>query len=139
MLYIETSALLRMLVEGDTSLASLIGRAQRLITSQLTVIEADRGIRRAFADGRLSSRRHRDVRRQLTAFLESCEIIDFHPSVLAEAQRDFPVKPVRTLDALHLASLRFWVHSVGPVTMVSYDTRVRQNAEAWGCAVLPKT
>lgn len=136
-LYLETSALLRILLEGDDDLSQVIASGRQLITSRLTVVETDRGIRRAYANKRLTGLSHRNVRRKFTAIIESCEIIEFHPVVITDAQTEFPVEPVRTLDALHLASFHFWARSVGRVTLVSYDIRVRQNVEAWGYEVVP--
>ena len=49
--------------------------------------------------------------------------------VLARALEPFPV-PVRTLDALHLASLDFLRSQGQPVSLATYDLRLRAAAEA---------
>jgi hypothetical protein len=59
-------------------------------------------------------------------------------SVLSRARQSFPVGPVRTLDALHLASALAWDQAIGRLTVVSCDDRVRANALALGFDVVPE-
>jgi hypothetical protein len=55
--------------------------------------------------------------------------------VLFRAGRPFPVEPIRTLDAIHLATLELLGESPPLVTVVTRDARVRDNAIAGGFAV----
>ena len=57
--------------------------------------------------------------------------------VVARARATFQVEPVRTLDALHLATALILQEAVGPLAVLSLDERVRANATALGLAVLP--
>jgi len=57
--------------------------------------------------------------------------------VLSRARQAFPVEPVRTLDALHLASVLAWDQAIDRLTVVSCDDRVRSNALALGFDVVP--
>lgn len=57
--------------------------------------------------------------------------------VLDRARARFPHEPVRTLDALHLASAGMFLEAHGSLTMVSLDERIRENAAALGLAVAP--
>jgi hypothetical protein len=136
-LYAETSAVLRVLLEGDAQLAAALAAAPHLVTSDLTLAEADRGLRRAMHDGRLDATRFRDGQRWLTRFARACNTLTPSAAVLDRAKRDFPVEPVRTLDAFHLATLKMWDETVGPVAVFSTDTRVRANATAWGLRLVP--
>jgi hypothetical protein len=52
-------------------------------------------------------------------------------AALARALELFPV-PVRTLDALHLATMDFIRESSEPVQLASYDNRLIAAAEALG-------
>jgi hypothetical protein len=53
------------------------------------------------------------------------------------AQRPFPVGPVRTLDALHLASALV-ARSVAPgLRLLTLDQRIRENGARLGLAPLP--
>ena len=56
-------------------------------------------------------------------------LIELTPPVLARALEPFP-KPVRTLDALHLASIDFLRKQGQTVTLASYDSRLIGAARA---------
>jgi predicted nucleic acid-binding protein len=64
-----------------------------------------------------------------------CYVVAVTDDVLAPVRRPFPVEPVRTLDAVHLAT----VESIGEppqlVAIVTRDHRVRANAQALGYLV----
>ena len=51
------------------------------------------------------------------------------PAVLQRASEPFPVEPVRSLDAIHLATLA--IAGAG-ITVLSNDYRVNHNAHALG-------
>jgi len=135
---LETSALLRLLIDGDAAIQATIRTAAKIVTSSLTIIEADRGIRRAVAGGQLSSLQGRRALDRLDGIMVACEIIDIDDRIIKYVQRDYPVEPVRTLDAIHLASLHFWATTIESVTVLSCDRRVRENCVAWGYAVVPR-
>jgi len=50
-------------------------------------------------------------------------------------RRRFPVEPLRTLDAVHLATAELLGESPPLITIVTRDGRVRTNAEALGYRV----
>ncbi|MEK7704533.1 MAG: PIN domain-containing protein, partial [Myxococcota bacterium] len=129
--YIETSALLRVLLEGDETLRPrLVGT--KLFTSTLTFVEAARAIARARREGRLDARESREVERQLAMFERSCDAVELVDVVLRRAREDFPEEPVRTLDALHLATLGVLDNELGGLVVATCDERVRRNAVALG-------
>lgn len=135
-LYVETSALLRALLEGDGPLrASLSGEG--LYTSALTFVEAARAIARARREDRLSAPQAREAERQLAAFERACDVIALDEEVLRRAREPLPAEPVRTLDALHLASILVLDDALGGFEVASCDDRVRRNAAALGLTVLP--
>ena len=137
-LYVETSALLRVALEGDSVLRRRFVAADRLVTSGLTWVEADRALRRALAARRFRGGAHDQARRWIDDFLASCDEIVLDASVLSRARQTFPVEPVRTLDALHLASVLAWDQAVDRLTVASCDDRVRANALALGFDVVPE-
>ena len=63
------------------------------------------------------------------ALLGRLALVELAPPVLARALEPFP-KPVRTLDALHLASMDFLQNHGQSVTLASYDTRLVSCARA---------
>lgn len=56
--------------------------------------------------------------------------------VLARALEPFPVS-VRTLDALHLATIEFLRSEGAPVQLASYDARLVTAARALGVPIAP--
>jgi hypothetical protein len=68
-------------------------------------------------------------------FLARIDLIELSPPVLARALDPFP-EPVRTLDALHLASLEFLRANGQRPRLASYDHRLVVAARALGVPVL---
>lgn len=134
--YVETSALLRVLLDGDEGLQAAVS-GEGLVTSALTFVEASRAIVRARRERRLDARSAREAERQLAAFERACDTVAMNDEVLRRAREAFPVEPVRSLDAIHLASVRVLDDELGGVEVVSCDDRVRQNAVALGFVVIP--
>ena len=58
------------------------------------------------------------------------------PNVLARALEPFP-SPVRTLDALHLASIEFLRGQGQAIQLASYDDRLNVAAKALGVPIAP--
>lgn len=133
--YIESSALLAAFLEGDTAARDAIRAPGRLTTSHLTLAEAHRAVLRARLTGRLKAEDERRLIRGLETFSRRCELIAVSEQVLTRAGRPFPVEPVRTLDAIHLASVELLGEPPQLVTVVARDTRVVANARALGYVV----
>jgi hypothetical protein len=57
--------------------------------------------------------------------------------VLTRAGRIFPVEPLRTLDAIHIATAELLGDPPQLITFVTRDERVAANARALGYSVLP--
>lgn len=56
-------------------------------------------------------------------------------AILTRAGHPFPVEPIRTLDALHLATAEALGESPALVIIVTRDLRVRENAIALGFSI----
>jgi len=137
-LYVETSALIRVVLEGDETLRPLLLGEGRY-TSALTFAEAARAILRAQREGRLDARGVREAKKRVAEFGRACEIVPVAESILDRAGQEFPAEPVRTLDAIHLATV-FVLNAVAvDLDVVSCDRRVRENADALGFAFHPAT
>lgn len=133
--YIESSALVAALLEDDAEAKASIRASGKRITSALTIAEASRAIIRARIAGRLSDQQERAAIRALQVFTRRCDIVSVAETVLAGVGRRFPVEPVRTLDAVHLATVQALGESPSLVTIVTRDSRVRENAAALGYGV----
>ncbi|MBA2458091.1 MAG: type II toxin-antitoxin system VapC family toxin [Gemmatimonadales bacterium] len=133
--YIESSALLAAVLEADLAAREAIRARGRRITSSLTLAEAHRAVLRARLDGRLSGDQERSIIRGLQTFARRCELVAISEEVLTRAGRPFPVEPVRTLDAIHLASVELLGEPPQLVTVITRDSRVAGNARALGFTV----
>jgi predicted nucleic acid-binding protein len=133
--YIESSALVAALLEHDAeALKSLRARTRR-ITSALTLAEAARAIVRARVGERLTPDAERAAVRALRRFERRCYLVAVTDDVLARVRRPFPVEPVRTLDAVHIATVESLGEPPQLMSVVTRDHRVRENARALGYSV----
>lgn len=133
--YIDTSVLLRI----------VLGQPERLVewptiesgvTSQLTRVECLRTLDRIALTERLSPS---DVaaRRKLTLdLLSALDQVGLDQSILDRAADPFPT-PVRTLDAIHLATAIRWSASTGkPLVFATHDQQLATAATASGFSVV---
>jgi predicted nucleic acid-binding protein len=58
-------------------------------------------------------------------------------SIWLRCARPFPVEPLRTLDAIHLATIERLAGVLERLVVLSTDVRVRSNAQALGFTVAP--
>jgi predicted nucleic acid-binding protein len=133
--YMESSALVAALLERDTAVVKEVPRGTQQVTSALTLAEAARAIIRARATGRLTGEEEQAAVRALRTFERRCFILDVDRAVLDRVRRPFPVEPIRTLGAVHLATAEHLGEPPPLVTIVTRDGRVRENAEALGYLV----
>jgi predicted nucleic acid-binding protein len=138
-LYVESSAVLVWLLEqplGDR-VADTLGRAEIVIASDLTLIECDRVLIRAVALGEL--RESDAVQRQarLAAVSTRWTLLALEEEISERARRPFPIEPVRTLDAIHLASALAARKAVSDVAVLSLDDRIRKTAGRLGFPLSP--
>lgn len=133
--YIESSALVAALLENDAAARASMRAPGLRITSAVTLAEADRAIVRARTTGRISDTQARAAARAVRALERRIDIINVTDTVLARVRRPFPVEPVRTLDAIHLASVEVLGSPPDVTTVITRDERVRANAHALGYAV----
>jgi predicted nucleic acid-binding protein len=105
------------------------------VTSALTLAEAGRAIIRARATGRLTAEEEQAAVCALRTFERRCFVLDVDRAVLDRVRRPFPVEPIRTLDAVHLATAELLGEAPPLVTIVTRDGRLRENAEALGYTV----
>ncbi|HXJ78780.1 MAG TPA: PIN domain-containing protein [Candidatus Methylomirabilis sp.] len=120
MIYLDTSvALAHLLVEDRTPPASLW--QEPVVSSRLMEYEIWTRIHAK----RLGTSRADEVR----GLLARVSFIELSPPVLARALEPFPTS-VRTLDALHLASMEFLRSNGQAVQLASYDRRLLAAARA---------
>ena len=126
MIYLDTSVALAHLLAEDRGPPPSLW-SQPLISSRLLEHEAWTRLHARKLGGS-----HGEALRQLLARVAFVELA---PPVLARALEPFPL-PVRTLHALHLASLEFLRSQRQEVALASYDERLLAAARALGIPLL---
>jgi len=119
-IYLDTSVVLAHLLAEDRSPPDSLWR-EALVASRLLEYEVWNRIH-----VRRLGRSHGD---DVRALIGRVALIELTPPVLARALEPFPI-PVRTLDALHLASLDFLRNRGQEVELASYDERLLAVAAA---------
>jgi len=133
--YIESSALVAALLERDRDALKSIRSRGRRVTSALTFAEAGRAILRARAAARLTADQEQAAVRALRQFERRCFVVAVTDAILARVRRPFPIEPIRTLDAVHLATTEWLGEPPRSIVVVTRDVRVRDNAQALGYTV----
>lgn len=132
--YLETSALLSWLLgDGRTQrVARMIDSAQRVVTSALTVIEVKRGILRATRERRITAADGVRLMELLARTISAWDMMEMDHSIRARAAESFPVEPVRTLDAIHLATALEFRRAFPELSVLSFDERIVANLDPLG-------
>ena len=105
--------------------------------SALARTECRRAFLRANGDGRVGVRAVSRASGRLDTFVRASAVVPVDPELLERAGERFPLEPVRTLDAIHLAALERIRGVAADLAVVSLDERVRANAAAMGFAIVP--
>jgi predicted nucleic acid-binding protein len=125
MIYLDTSVALAHLLVEDCTLPESLWQ-EPLVSSRLIEYEVWTRIHAK----RLGGSRGDEVR----ALLARVSFIELAPPVLSRALEPFPTS-VRTLDALHLASMEFIRSNGQTLQLASYDRRLLAAARAMRFAV----
>lgn len=120
MIYLDSSVALAHLLAEDRSLPDAIWK-ETLVASRLLEYEVWNRV-----NARGLARSHGEEVRTLIGRLA---LIELAPSVLGRALEPFPM-PIRTLDALHLASVEFLRDRGQHVELASFDERLLAAARA---------
>jgi len=120
MIYLDTSVALAHLLAEDRSPPDALWRepliASRLLEYELWNRMNARGLGHSHGE-------------EARALIGRVALIEMAPPVLARALEPFPI-PLRTLDALHVASVEFLRGHGLTVTLASYDERMLAAARA---------
>jgi len=135
-IYLETSAVLAWLLgqSGAEEVLALVERSDQIVTSTLTGAETERALARAESQKALKAAEVQKLQGLYSRAQQGWIRLSVSDDVLARAGRPFPVEPVRTLDAIHLASALLCVRAIPDLRMVSLDRRIGANATALGLA-----
>lgn len=138
-LYAESSAILAWLLDEPAAPAVRhhLAATEIILASDLTLIECDRVLVRAIALGELSEAEAADRRAILAAAAAHWQVMRIAPEVVERCCRPFPAEPIRTLDAIHLASALLGRATIAGLRLLSLDDRVRRNGLRLGLEIVP--
>jgi predicted nucleic acid-binding protein len=138
-IYAESSAVLAWLLGEDAAprVRELLSQAETVIASDLTLLECDRVLIRAVVLGEVDEAAAADRRAHLNAAAAHWHILRLSAEIVDRARQPFPAEPIRTLDAIHLASALAARAGVAGVELLSLDERVRRAAQQLGFRLQP--
>lgn len=139
-LYAESSAVLAWLLNESsaTEVRRLLAGAEIIVTSDLTLIECNRVLIRAVALGELNEAEAADRRAHLANAAARWHVLHIGSEIVDRAKQPFPEEPIRTLDALHLASALTARAAVAGLKVLSLDDRLRKSAKRLGLPLMPE-
>jgi predicted nucleic acid-binding protein len=138
-LYAESSAVLAWLLDEKSApeVRRLLAAADIIVASDLTLIECDRVLLRAVPLGELTEAGAADRRAHLVTAASHWQILRIAPEIVDRARQPFPGEPIRTLDAIHLASAMVARTALAGLELLSLDERVRRAGKGLGLEILP--
>lgn len=139
LVYAESSAVLRWLLGADSAgeIQTTLAGAQAVVSSALTSTEVARTLRRLEASQTIDARARESAWARYTSALGHWHVYAVSEPVLTRAAQAFPMEPVGTLDALHLATALLFSSEVARLVVLSVDRRVRDNAQTLGLHIMP--
>jgi predicted nucleic acid-binding protein len=138
-LYAESSAVLAWLLgePGSDMVREQLAAAEIVLSSDLTLVECERVLIRAQTSGRISETAMADRHGRLVRAAEHWAVLSLGDEIVRRARQPFPLEPIRTLDALHLAAALHARSLVPETRLLSLDDRLRDCARELGFELLP--
>jgi predicted nucleic acid-binding protein len=137
--YAESSAVLAWLLGEETgrSVREVLQHTELVMASDLTLVECDRVLIRAVTTGEIDEAAAADRRAHLNAAASHWHLWRVSPDIVERARHPFPAEPIRTLDAIHLATALAVRSAVPGVELLTLDDRMRRAAKQLGFQVRP--
>jgi len=124
--------------EAGHRVLEVLRRAALVTASDLALLECDRVLIRAVTLGEMDEVTGADRRALLHAAAAHWHLWRVSSEIVDRARRPFPAEPVRTLDAIHLASALAVRSAVPGVELLSLDDRIRESGRQLGFRLQPK-
>jgi predicted nucleic acid-binding protein len=135
--YFDTSALVKRYVDepGRREVQQLL-RRHDCVTSAILPVELRSALRRRVAERTLDSSRVSEILKRVAADRAYWTVIEVGAEVLSGAEALVSVHPLRTLDAIHVASAQLFAArlSIAALIFVSADQRQTDVTNAIGLA-----
>lgn len=138
-LYAESSAVLAWLLgePGGDGVRRALADAEAVVASDLTLVECERTLIRARGSGHFTEKHISSAQSALRQAEAGWSLLRLGRDVIERARRPFPREPLRTLDALHLASALVAREALPDLVLLSLDRRVRAAGRELGLAIAP--
>ncbi len=134
--YVETSALLSWLL-GEPSgaeVGSVLAASDEILSSVLTFLETRRALIRAQTEKLLTESEVARFRGIVEILGYSWHLLGISPEVRERASSPFPIEPIRSLDAIHLATALVFAQAFSDIRVLSFDRRITENLTPLGLA-----
>ena len=139
-IYAESSAVLAWLLgeEAGHRVREVLRRAVSVTASDITLLECHRVLIRMVTLGEIDEATAADRRARLNAAAAHWHMWRVSLDIIDRARHAFPAEPVRTLDAIHLASALAARSAVPGVELLSLDDRIRRSGQQLGFHLQPR-
>jgi predicted nucleic acid-binding protein len=116
----------------------LLTRSTVVATSRVTYVECRAALSRARREGRLQARGESAAARNLDARWGELQVVELDEALTRNAGELTRARPLRALDAIHLASAEVIAEEArDEVTFVCWDRRLWEAAEDSGFGIAP--
>lgn len=129
--YFDTSALVKRYVNegGRREVLRLLQRYE-VVTSAILTVELRSAFRRRLVEGTLNEKQVSQILTRVATEREFWALIDVSSSVVASAEMLVAAQPLRTLDAIHVASAQLFAARTGTPRFVFVSADARQATAA---------
>jgi hypothetical protein len=137
--YAESSAVAAWLFREPRGpeVEQILASASYVVTSDLTLVEFDRAVHRGIASGRVDLAMAAAMRSRFQSAAAGWDVLNLLPPIVERAREAFPVEPIRSLGALHIAWTLHTRAAIPDIAILSLDDRVRRVAESVGLSLFP--
>ena len=116
---------------------TILSEADLVLASDLTLIECDRVLKCAITTKHISEGQVSNRRAMLARVSEHWTLFRVDSDIVARARQPFPKEPIRTLDAIHLATAIVARNLVPEIQLLTLDDRLRICGAQLGFDILP--
>ena len=128
--YLDSSVLLRHILLGEVPIRHAL-EFPRVVSSELIEIECRRVLHRCRLAGEFDDEALALARERLDAVLSGIDLLELSAQIKQRAMDPFPVH-VRTLDALHIATVLVVAADAGGTALFSHDKGMNVCARSLG-------
>jgi predicted nucleic acid-binding protein len=129
--YFDTSALVKRYIDeaGRRGVLQLL-RRHDCVTSAVLPVELRSALRRRISEGTLDAARLPEILKRVTTDRAYWTLVEIGNDVLAAAEALVSTHPLRTLDAIHVASAQLFAARTTASELIFVSADVRQTAAA---------